>query len=160
MSSDPQFLAGKMAAYREICSNSNRRFIAYFEATPDEHVEWKPKADAKSCLDVAAHVAASNELFILALGGNPPATDFPSIFKWIEEKAGTYGTRAEVEAALRSSYQRVLQAFDQADPAMLEHPQFGRVFFVAAVHPWGHAGQVEYVQTCWGDQAFHEFKEA
>lgn len=150
---------GKMAAYRELCDSSMKRFIAYSEAVPDEHFDWKATPTAKSVHEIAAHVAASNQLFIESMQGNPPATDFPEAMKWIDEHAAAYTDRAELAAALRSSHVELLAMMNAAPSDMVDHEHLGFFYSLGAIHAWGHCAQIELLQTCWGDHGFYRYSE-
>ena len=147
--------AGKIEAFRSLFHYGNKSMIKNLAATPDDKLNWKPSASAKSVLQIAAHVAATNDFFIKSFQGSPPETEFPAIFKWIDGHAEGWTTREVVTAELNRSSQELDDFFGKVTPDCFEGGNPPIALWVSAFHAIGHSAQIDYLQTCWGDMAYH-----
>lgn len=153
----------------EIKSAQNRAvsamemFLRNFSKVPDERLHWQAAPGAKTPLRIAAHTALYAARFAAMMETRTlPQPD--NLDEWMaqreqEERAVT--SRGEVEAAFRAGTERVLAAMDALKSedldAMLDSGQGWQMpmrFLVdlPSIHANLHCGQIDFLQTCWGDQ--------
>ena len=129
---------------------------------PDDKLHWTPTPTAKSAIRIAAHTALYAGRFAKMIRDRRlPVTG--SLQEWLakrdaEEMAIT--TREEVETVLREGTKEVLEALDTLKPEDIElsldsgHGWAMPMTFLIGLpglHATLHAGQIDYLQTCWGD---------
>lgn len=148
---------GQIAAYHKLFKGMSKRFMTTFNAVPDEKLHYKPSETSKSAFQVGAHVAASNQFFIEALRGNEMPQDFPAIMKWIDDRAGTFNSREGLTSALAASHQELDNIYaNEIEPeAVAASEEFRFYVELPFWHHETHSGQIDYIQTCYGDMAFH-----
>jgi hypothetical protein len=151
---DPGIATGTIETYRKLFKDGHGMLMTTFAATPDDKLDWKPAETARSAKQIAAHVAAANNYFILAYQGNPPATEFPEIMKWIHKKSQDWTDRGVITKELERSHGELDQVFAKFTPEMLENEQATIGIWVSAFHGFQHGSQIDYLQTCWGDLEF------
>lgn len=154
---DPAVASGKIEAFTLLFRQGNRACQKNLAAIPDDKVHYKPGETARSAMEIGAHVAAANEYFIRAFQGNPPASELPQIMAWIDDHAKTYKTREDVAGALKGTYDQLDAILSNVPPSALDDPRAYTGLWVSAIHAWQHSSQLDYLQTCWGDMAFHTF---
>jgi len=138
-------------------------FLRNFSHVPDDKLHWQAAPGAKSPLRIAAHTALYAARFAAML--ETRALPFPDdLDAWLaqrDQEERQVSTREEVEAAFRAGTERVLAALDALSPEDLEGTldsgqgwQMPMRFLVdlAAMHANLHCGQIDFLQTCWGDQ--------
>ena len=138
-------------------------FLRNFSHVPDERLAWSPVPTAKSALRIAAHTALYAGRFAQMIRERRlPSPD--NLDEWIaqrdaEEAAVT--DRLEIERIFREGTAQVLEALDEVGPADLDLTLVsGQAFSLPmrhlislpAFHATLHTGQIDYLQTCWGDQ--------
>jgi hypothetical protein len=141
--------------YRDLFKSGHKFLHSTFAATPDDKLNWKPTPSAKSALQIAAHVAAANQYFILAYGGKPPVTDFAEIFVWMDKWADERTTREQVVADLKRTEEELDTVFANFAPEMLDNEDAKLGLWISSFHAMEHSSQIDYLQTCWGDKDFH-----
>ena len=134
---------------------------------PEDKFEWMPTDTAKSTKEIMAHCALAN--FGLAsliggerLGGVPEATGefFPWLFMAQKEKRSPEDTKALYDESVQVLSTSYRQLSESRLAEVVETP-FGMAMAVRdlldipGLHLSGHTAQIEYLQTCWGDQEFH-----
>lgn len=143
-------------SYKELSASCTRRFLATYSKVPADKLNWSPTPEAKSAFQIAAHVAASHEFFVMGLQGQSPAEDFPGVMKWIDEKAEGYKTQEEVLASINASQARLEQLYDEVGEEILRsRPEDLFYLHLGFRHTDSHAAQIDYLQTCWGDYGFY-----
>ena len=147
--------AAKIDTYRDSYNKGHGLLMSTFAAVPDDKLNWKPADTSRSALQIAAHVAATNRYFILALSGQPPATDFPAIMKWIHETAAPWTTKEKVRAELTESHDELDAIIAKLPPEIVENERAMIGLWVSSFHCYQHCSQIDYLQTCWGDMEFH-----
>lgn len=147
--------AAKIDTYRDLFQKGHGLLLATFNAVPDDKLNWKPADTARSALQIAAHVAASNRYFILAFSGQPPTTDFPEIMKWIHKTASAWTTKEKVLSELNGSYSELDAIIGNLPPEVLDNESAMIGLWVSSFHCYQHCSQIDYLQTCWGDMEFH-----
>ncbi|MFN7579265.1 MAG: DinB family protein [Armatimonadota bacterium] len=138
-------------------------FLRNFSKVPDERLHWQAAPGAKSPLRIAAHTALYAVRFAAMMETRVlPQPD--NLDEWLaarEQEERAVKSREEVEAAFRVGTERVLAAMDALKPEdmdlILESGQGWSMpmrFLVdlPATHANLHCGQIDFLQTCWGDQ--------
>lgn len=138
-------------------------FLRNFAHVPDDRLHWTPTPTAKSALRIAAHTALYAGRFAEMIRNRAvPAPG--NLAEWLarrdaEEIAVT--TREEMEKAFRDGTAEVLDALDTLTPEDLETSldsgqgwsmPMTQLLGLPAFHATLHAGQIDYLQTCWDDQ--------
>ncbi len=138
-------------------------FLRNFAHVPDDKLHWTPTPTAKSAIRIAAHTALYAARFAAMIRARAvPAPE--NLADWIaardaEEIAIT--TREEMEKAFREGTAEVLLALDALTPEDLESTidsgqgwsmPMTQLMGLPAFHATLHAGQIDYLQTCWDDQ--------
>ena len=149
---------------RQGATAARDRFLKLLAAVPDDKLNWSPSPSAKSALQVAAHAAVSYRAFGAILRGDPlPATTVEEIRAHSSAEEAKLRTRQDVVAAIEAGSEEVDAAIaglsEERLGSTVKMPMFEAPmsFFIAlpAVHLYGHGGQIEYLQTIWGDTDFH-----
>jgi len=141
-------------------------FLRNFSHVPDDKLNWKVAPTAKSALRIAAHTALYAGRFAAMMRDR--ATPKPdNLEEWLaqreaEEVAVT--SREEVERIFRAGTEEVLAALDSlsADEVAMELDS-GQgwtmpMAFLMGLPGWHatlHMGQIDFLQTCWGDQEIY-----
>jgi hypothetical protein len=141
-------------------------FLKVFRFVPDDKLTWTPMPTAKSALRIAAHTALYAGRFARMIADRKlPSPD--NLDEWLaqnnaEETAIT--SRAEMENAFRKGTEEVISALDSLTPeaigTILDTGQGWTISmkFLMNLPGWHatlHAGQIDYLQTCWDDQEVH-----
>lgn len=154
---DLTYFANYTAICRDLAESSNGYWQSRWKHIPDDKLNWSPGGKAKTPLQIAAHVAVSNELFALCLSGNPPVEGgFPELFAWMGEQEATLTTREMVEARAQNAISSLLKTLEHI-PAEVVATNEDAKFYVGLVgrHIMDHAGQLDAYQLMWGDDDFH-----
>jgi hypothetical protein len=116
-----------------------------FEAVPEDKLDYKPSETAKSCREQIEHLLFGNDHVGKTLGLNLNAMEGPN-------------DRPALVARLKSSTEAIAEKIetvsDEDMGSMVEFfaPMPMTVFvMVDAWHIARHAGQIDYLQTTWGD---------
>lgn len=138
-------------------------FLRNFSHVPDDKLDWTPTPTAKSALRIAAHTALYAGRFAKMI--RERQTPQPeNLESWLaqrnaEEVAIT--NREEVERVFRAGTDEVLAALDTLRPEDLElsldsgqgwSMPMTQMVNLPGWHATLHAGQIDYLQTCWDDQ--------
>lgn len=137
-------------------------FLRNFSHVPDDKLEWTPTSTAKSAIRIAAHTALYARRFAKMIRDRQlPVTG--SLQEWLAERDAeemAITTREEVERVFRKGTKEVLAALDTLTPEDIELSldsgqgwSMPMTFLIAlpGFHATLHAGQIDYLQTCWGD---------
>ncbi len=145
----------KMA--RELARLGLERVRRTFHHVPDDKLHWQPAETSKSALRVLVHVGLANQYFAAVLRGDDmPHQSAPEVVQSIFEREPSITTRAEAERLLEESAQEVLDSYDLLDPTrLMSDPKVAFVLMLVGRHADGHAGQIDYLQTTWGDLENH-----
>lgn len=141
-------------------------FLKDLSFVPDDKLTWTPTPTAKSAIRIAAHTSLYAARFARMIRERelPGGADLD---KWLaqrnaEEAAVT--SRAEVESIFRKGTDEVLAALDSLTPEAIETSLESGLGWSApmtwlmrlpGLHAISHAAQIDYLQTCWGDQEVH-----
>jgi len=141
-------------------------FLKAFRHVPDDKLDWTPAPTAKSAIRIAAHTALHNGFFAKLIRDRklPVGDDIPiHVARMVAaEKALT--DRAEAEAVLRKGTDEVLAALDTLDPEAIAIELDSSLGWtmpmtflmrLPEIHAITHAGQIDFLQTCWDDQEIY-----
>jgi hypothetical protein len=141
-------------------------FLRNFSFVPDERLDWRPTFTAKSALQVAAHAALYAGRFARMIGDRSlPIIEDESVWlAQVEKEEAAVTSRTQMEAIFRSGTHEVLAALDgltAEDVALTLDSGQGwsmPMTFLMGLPGWHatlHTGQIDYLQTCWGDQKIY-----
>lgn len=138
-------------------------FLRNFAHVPDDRLHWTPTPTAKSAIRIAAHTALYAGRFAEMIRNR--ALPVPeNLVEWLAQRDAeeiAITTREAMEKAFREGTAEVLQALDTLTPedveATLDSGQgwstpMTQLMGLPAFHATLHAGQIDYLQTCWDDQ--------
>lgn len=159
-------MEGLVASCKESAVQGMEYFLRNFSFVPDDRLTWAPTATAKSAIRIAAHTALYAGRFARMMNERRlPATD--NLAEWLaqrnaEEAAIT--ARAEMEEVFRKGTDEVLAALDALTPEAIGYSldsglgwsmPMTRLMGLPGWHATLHAGQIDFLQTCWDDQEVH-----
>ncbi len=154
-----------VASCKQNAVRGMERFLRTFSFVPDDKLTWSPSPTAKTPLRIAAHTAlmAGNFAQILR-NGKFPDMEMTQLFAALNAAEEGITTREAVIELFKKNTDDVLASLDALTPeqiaSTLQTP-FGfaapMAMFMSAPgnHAQNHASQVDYLQTCWGDQDPH-----
>lgn len=138
-------------------------FLRNFSHVPDEKLSWTPTPTAKSAIRIAAHTALYAGRFARMIRDRrQPAPE--NLTEWLAERDAeevAITSREEVETIFREGTAEVLAALDTLTPEDLEMSldsgqgwsmPMKQLIGLPGFHATLHAGQIDYLQTCWDDQ--------
>jgi hypothetical protein len=141
-------------------------FLTVLSFVPDDKLTWTPTPTAKSAIRIAAHTALYAGRFARMIrDGKLPGSDNLAermAQRNAEEVAIT--SRTEMERIFRKGTDEVIAALDAVPPEAIEatlDSGFGwsmpmtDLMNMPAIHAHSHCAQIDYLQTCWGDQEVH-----
>jgi hypothetical protein len=133
---------------------------------PDDRINWSPSPTARTPVQIVAHAAETVKNLNALLDGRPfPIKDTAEADKMFRESERQYGTREQVVDLLDQHSAEYVAWLDALTPdrlnTLVELP-FGLGSAPVAVgltfapgHTRGHAAQIEYIQTIYGDHDWH-----
>lgn len=143
--------------------NGMEYFLRNFSHVPDDKLNWTPTSTAKSAIRIAAHTALYAGRFAQMIRDRRlPAPD--NLSEWLaqrNEEETAITSRQAMEQIFREGTEEVLSALDSLSPAdlgiSLDSGQGWSMSMEQLVglpgwHAVLHAGQIDYLQTCWNDQ--------
>jgi len=140
------------------------RITKALTTTPDDKINWSPAPTARTPLHQVAHAAMAVSGIHKMFQGEPMPFDNIAEMdaKWrAEEKAFT--TRDQALDLLNKNSETYLAWLDGLTPVQVTSTftaPFGEFPMASAItwpadHLRNHAGQMEYLQTCYGDLDWH-----
>lgn len=141
------------------------RLAKTFAFVPDDKLQWSPSKSARSALSILAHCIMGNRMFAKVLRGEPlPALSTPEQRDAMSRQfEATITQRAEAVRQLEASTADVVAALGTMTAerfATSPNSPFGSFpmpfwMNLPALHQDGHAAQIDYLQTIWGDLEHH-----
>jgi len=134
------------------------------ETTPDNKVNWSPSPSSRTPIEVVAHAAMSTTGIHCMLVGKPmPASNPSEMDSSSRASEKEYKTREQVIALLNQTSNDYLAWLDSLTPEQVSstvNSDFGSFPMAAAItfpadHLRGHAAQIDYIQTIYGDRDWH-----
>ena len=146
--------------------NGMEMFLRNFSHVPEDKLDFKVAPTAKSALRIGAHTALYAGRFAKMIRERAvPAPE--NLEQWIAEREAeeiAVQSRSEVERIFREGTAEVLEALDSlsADDVELTLDS-GQgwtmpMTFLMDLPGWHatlHMGQIDFLQTCWGDQEIY-----
>lgn len=127
------------------------------EFVPEDKREWAPSPTSKSAQRIAAHCAVANRQFAAILRGDQaPYRTARELASEVYEEETSLVEWNETLATLEAANTEALAAFEHVDPKrVMSDAKVAFVLSLMGRHADGHAGQLEYLQTVWGDTVDH-----
>lgn len=153
----------EIEAIKADLTRSTDRLLHVFSFVPDDKLNWSPSPTSRTAVHLVAHCALTNNS-LAELIHSSESDPFPEdFFKVLFAKEKGYKDRDVVVQLLRTSLADALTALDNLKEGDLERMTSGPmgpmpVSFWASIfgrHLVTHIGQLEYLQTIWGDEDFH-----
>lgn len=138
-------------------------FLRNFSHVPDDKLTWQATPTAKSALRIAAHTALYAGRFARMIRDQKSAAP-DNLEEWLAQREAeevAITSREEVERVFREGTEEVLAALDALTPeAIASTIDSGQgwsmpMTFLMNLPGWHatlHMGQIDFLQTCWGDQ--------
>lgn len=138
------------------------RFLRNFAHVPDDKLTWSPTPTAKSALRIAAHTALYLGRFARMIRERrlPQPSDVQAWVAGCDAQEVAITNRQGVEEAFRAGIEEVLAALGALTPEDLDVTldsgqgrtiTMKQLIALPAWHTTLHLGQIDYLQTCWGD---------
>lgn len=142
------------------------QFLRNFSKVPDDKLGWSPTPTSKSAIRIAAHTAvgAANFANMIRKRKLPSPEEIPDFVARTKAAEEALTNRAEVESVFRKNTDEVLSAIDTLAPddieLVLDSSQgwtmpITFLINLPAMHADWHTGQIDFLQTCWGDQEIY-----
>jgi DinB superfamily len=141
-------------------------FLRNFAHVPDDKLTWTPVPTGKSAIRVAAHTALYAGRFARMIQDRKlPVVD--NLEEWLAERNTeeiAITCRVEMERVFRQGTDEVIAALDSLTPEEIEMSldsgqgwsmSMKHLMALPGWHATLHCGQIDYLQTCWGDQEVH-----
>ena len=156
-------LTSQIASYKETAVQGMEHFLKVFSFVPDDKLVWTPTPTSKSALRIAAHTALYAERFARMINDRklPPSDNLAEWLAQRNSEEAALTSRTVVETIFRRGTDEVIAALDSLPPeaigTSLDSGQGWSMPMTALMnlpgwHATLHAGQIDYLQTCWGDQ--------
>lgn len=141
-------------------------FLRNFSKVPDDRLTWTPTPTSKSAIRIAAHTALYAGRFAQMIRERAlPKVE--NLDQWLAQRNAEeelLTSRAEVEAVFRAGTAQVISALESLTPEEIESTldsgqgwQMSMIWVMGLPgwHSTLHTGQIDYLQTCWGDQEIY-----
>ena len=148
---------------KQVIEAAKNRLLTTFAHVPDDRLHWTPSPTAKSAQRIAAHAAIANFGFAaMTRGERLPADNLADVVRLSEAKELAVTSREQAVAIIEESTRHLLSAIDALTPERLRGDAYlpigpmpmASFIFLGARHAEMHAGQIDYLQTIWGDLEF------
>lgn len=152
-----------VAAYKSSAVDGMEYFLRNFSHVPDGKLTWTATPTAKSAIRIAAHTALYAARFAKMIRERRlPAPD--NLEEWLSQRDSeelAIKNRVEMERIFREGTAEVLAALDALEAEDLEGSldsgqgwsmPMKQLLGLPGWHATLHAGQIDYLQTCWDDQ--------
>jgi hypothetical protein len=158
-------ISGLIAQQKQAVEAAKEQLLTTFEFVPDDKLSWSPSPTARTPLQIVAHCGGTNYAFAAMLRGEgwPLSMDPAEAPVQIRANDSRAATREEAVRSVKESAAAVIAALDAVTPEQAEtsvNTAFGPIPFTFCItfpasHLAGHARQVDYLQTIWGDVQDH-----
>jgi hypothetical protein len=143
----------------------SERLIHLFSYVPDDRLTWTPSPTAKSSLRIVAHCALVSRFFANIITESMPVPMplpeeyFKSLYE-AEEKIATREGAVALVTETTAELRKALETVNGRKSSSAPNSPFGPIpmaFWVdmGSEHLADHVGQLEYLQTIWGDLDNH-----
>ena len=152
--------------YTKSATDSMEMFLRNFSYVPDDLLSWTPTPTSKSALRIAAHTSLYAARFAAMIRDRklPIVTNLEQWEAKVAAEEAVVTTRAQVEQIFRAGTAEVVAALETITPQDLEVTlDSGQGWtmsmrFLLSLPGWHatlHTGQIDYLQTCWGDRQIY-----
>jgi len=151
------------AAKAEFTRAKDRLAKAY-ASTPDDKINWSPTPTSRTPTEVAAHGAMSISGMQGWLAGQPfPFESMAALDEFCRKEEKNFTKREAVIGLLDEKSNKFLTFLDSLSQEKLNsmfETQMGTFPMMSAItfpadHIRGHAAQIDYIQTIYGDREMH-----
>ncbi len=140
---------------------SSARLLHLLSFVPDDKLDWSPAATSRSSIRIVAHCGVVNAMFAQVITGTLPE-EFLSpkqVFAHAVAEEAKFTTREGVVSYVHETTAQLCAAMDTVTTVNIgsaPNSPFGPMpmpfwLSVAGQHALAHSGQLEYLQTIWGD---------
>ena len=154
-----------IAQAKKATEAAKARLLATFAFVPEDKLNWSPSPTARTAAWIVAHCGVSNGAFATILRGEEvplPASPTEAAAR-IRAGGKEVTTREAAVKLLEDSAAEVIRALENVSPERLQTTPmspFGPFPFafwmtLPSEHMSGHAQQIDYLQTIWGDCEEH-----
>lgn len=157
-------------AYAEQCieeaTEGMEYFLRNFSFVPEDHLTFRVTPTAKTPIEIAAHVAVFPARFARMIRDMElPSPD--NLDEWLSQvraEEAAIQSRDQMIEVFRQGTSTVIEALEGVSPeqtAISLDTGFGwkmpvtRLMRLPGWHATLHAGQIDFLQTCWGDQQIY-----
>lgn len=151
---------------KESAVQGMEHFLKVLSFVPEDKLDWTPAPTAKSAMRIAAHTAIYPGVFAKMIRDRklPFGDEIPEFVARINAAAEALSSRTEMESAFRQGTDDVIAALGALPPAAIGMSldsglgwSMPMTFLMKlpGIHAFSHAAQIDYLQTCWGDQDVH-----
>ncbi|GEM_PF-483977 len=158
-------MASQIVQAKAAAKRASADLLNTLSFVPDDKLGWSPSGSARSALWIVGHCAQANQAFTRGIRGD--AMEMPStaeeFSRMIYQAGRDTKTREEAVERIESSTASLLYALDGLTEARFGESipmPFGAMpipFWITlpGLHMSGHARQIDYLQTVWGDLQDH-----
>ena len=142
------------------------QFLKTLSFVPDDKLNWAPSPTAKSAIRIAAHTAVYAGTFAKMIRDRklPFGDEIPEFVARNNAAEEAITSRTEIESLFRKNTDEVIAALDTLTPEAIGTSldtslgwsvPMTILMNLPGMHALSHAAQIDYLQTCWGDQDVH-----
>lgn len=159
-------MSGRIQIEKANAIQGMEQFLRNFSHVPDDKLTYTPTPTAKSAIRIAAHTALYAGRFAQMIRDRA-LPKFESLEQWIAEREAeeiALTSREEMTQVFRRGTQEALDAMDTWTEADLDlpfqagggwTPPMAEIIRLPGWHATLHLGQIDFLQTCWGDQTIY-----
>ncbi len=145
-------------------SRAKDRLTHNLETTPDDRINWSPSPTSRTPIEIVVHASMGTAGIHGMLQGKPfPFSGTAELDAHSRSEEKGFTTREQVLGHLEKTsgeYLAWLDTLTPEDVASTWEAPFGsfpmsNAITFAADHLRNHAGQIEYIQTIYGDRDWH-----
>lgn len=155
-----------IASCKESAVGGMEVFLKTFSFVPDDKLDWTPAPGAKSAIRIAAHTAVTAGNFAKMIRDRklPIGEEIPELVARTAAAEEALIDRTEIESLFRQNTDDVIAALDTLAPEAIGlrldsslgwSMPMTFLMNLPGMHAMCHAGQIDYLQTCWGDWDVH-----
>jgi hypothetical protein len=155
----------KITQARQATEAAKAQLLGTFEHVPEDRLHWSPSPTARTALQIVAHCGAANRAFAAVLRGEelPRPASAEEAAAQIRAGGRDVTTRTAAVKLVEDSTAEVIRALEKVSPELIQTAPmspFGAFPFpfwmhLPSEHMGGHARQIDYLQTIWGDHEDH-----
>jgi uncharacterized damage-inducible protein DinB len=158
--------ATQIEASKKGARDATHMFLRNFSHVPDDKLTWTPTATSKSAIQIAAHTALTQGNFarMILTRRVPTPDEVPALVASMKAAEESLTDRKEIEELFRKNTEDVLAALDTLDAEGIDMEldsgqgwtmSMKFLMNLPCTHVQSHIGQIDYLQTCWGDQEIY-----